>query len=387
MRALLVMTAADLRLRIRNRTVVIFGLLVPLGLIGVFHLVVGSSIDPRLDPVTVAASVPAGDRFAAVVVGAVTGLDALDVRVEQMSPTEARDAAADGEADLAVLVPDGFADDVREGRATTLRIVDGANTVETGIVAFVVEAAVEQLRGAAVAARAGALAGVPPDRLGAVARRAATAGPAVTFTEGTAADEQLPPAGTLVAGQAGLFLVFTVGFGVLALLAEREAGTLARLRSMPVRPGLIVAAKVLSAFILGLGATTVLLVTGALLFDVDFGSPVAVGVLVLCAVAAATSLTFLVARVARTAEQASLAQAILAMLLGVAGGAFFPLTARGLRGQLLDLTPVAAFQRGLGITSGGGGVTDIGTPVLILLGFGVVMVLVSRLVPDRGATP
>lgn len=208
----------------------------------------------------------------------------------------------------------------------------------------------------------------------------------MNLVEGTAADQQLPPAGTLVAGQAGLFLLFTVGFGVLALLAEREEGTLARLRSMPMRPALIVAAKVLSAFVLGVGATTVLLVAGALLFGVDFGSPAAVAVLVLSAVAAATSLTFLVAKVARTAEQAQLAQSILAMVLGVAGGAFFPLTARGIRGQLLDLTPVAAFQRGLGITSGGGGVTDLATPVAILLGFGAVMVLVSLVVPDRGVT-
>ena len=37
-----------------------------------------------------------------------------------------------------------------------------------------------------------------------------------------------------MAGQAGLFLLFTVGFGVTGLLAEREPGTLARLRSMPM---------------------------------------------------------------------------------------------------------------------------------------------------------
>jgi ABC-2 type transport system permease protein len=90
--------------------------------------------------------------------------------------------------------------------------------------------------------------------------------------------------------------------------------------------------------------------------------------------------------VARTAEQANLAQSILAMVLGVAGGAFFAVTARGLKGQLLDPTPVAAFQRGLGITAGGGGVADIGTPVLILLGFALAMVLLSRLLPNRGVT-
>ena len=46
--------------------------------------------------------------------------------------------------------------------------------------------------------------------------------------------------------------------------------------------------------------------------------------------------------------------------------------------------PVAALLRGLGTTSGGGGLADIGTPVAIMLGFAVVMLVVSRLVPDRG---
>jgi ABC-2 type transport system permease protein len=51
---------------------------------------------------------------------------------------------------------------------------------------------------------------------------------------------------------------------------------------------------------------------------------------------------------------------------------------------VLDLNPVAALLRGLGTTSGGGGVADIGIPVAIMLGFAVVMLLASRLVPDRG---
>lgn len=386
MRALLVMIAADLRLRIRNRTVVIFGLLVPLGLITVFHLVIGNSIDPELKPVSVAVSVPDGDRLGETVVTAVRSIDAIDVTVDETTPDGARAAVDEGRADVALVVPDGFTRDLESGQPTTLRLVDGANNLETSVIASVVNGAVDQMHAAAVAARAGAIAGVPMADLREIARRTATQGPAMTLSEGTAADAQLPPAGTLVAGQAGLFLMFTVGFGVLALLAEREEGTLDRLRSMPMHPGLIVTAKVCSAYILGVVATTVLLVAGSLLFDVDFGSPPAVGVLVLCAVAAAVSLTFLVARVARTAEQANLAQSILAMVLGVAGGAFFAIDARGLKGQLLDLTPVAAFQRGLGITSGGGGVGDIGTPVAIMLGFGVAMVLLSRLLPDRGAT-
>jgi ABC-2 type transport system permease protein len=154
---------------------------------------------------------------------------------------------------------------------------------------------------------------------------------------------------------------------------------------MPMRPGVIVAGKALVSFVLGLVATTVLLTVGSRLFDVSFGSPAAVAVLVVAAVAAATSLMFIIVRLARTSEQANILQSILALLLGIAGGAFFPIAVSGSAGQLLDLNPIAAFIRGLGITSGGGGLADIGVPVAIMVGFALACLAISRVIPDRGA--
>jgi ABC-2 type transport system permease protein len=302
-----------------------------------------------------------------------------------VSADEAGARVRAGKAQLAVVVPDGFGEAVRQGRPAVVDVTEGDGSgIETQIALSVMQGVLDHLSASALVVNAGVQSGVAQDRLGALAQQAATATPTVTLTEGKASTEQLSTSAALVAGQAGLFLLFTVGFGVLGLVAEREQGTMARLRSMPMRPGLIVAAKGLVSYILGVVATTVLLTVGARFFDVSFGSPAAVAVLVLCAVAAATSLMFIIARVARTAEQASIAQSILALVLGFAGGAFFPLAATGLAGQILDLNPIAAFTRGLGITSGGGGLTDIGIPVAIMLGFAVFGLAVSRLVPDRG---
>lgn len=50
----------------------------------------------------------------------------------------------------------------------------------------------------------------------------------------------------------------------------------------------------------------------------------------------------------------------------------------------MDLNPIAAFIRGLGITAGGGGVAEVAVPVTIMLGFAAAATLASRLVPDRG---
>ncbi|PFG41180.1 ABC-2 type transport system permease protein [Georgenia soli] len=385
MEQLWTMTVSDLRQRVRDRSVIIFAVVVPLALMVVFNLVFGGTEELELEPVTVAAAVPDDDELGRVVVAALGEVGAPEVTVQDVDAAEVRGLAEAGTVQLGIVVPEGFSEALARGEGPVLQLVEGDDAgIETDILVAVVQGVLDQLAaGTAAAAAAGEL-GLTHEQVATVARQAATAGPAVTLAEGEASDEQLSGGATLVAGQAGLFLLFTVGFGVLSLVAEREQGTLARLRSMPMRPGLVVAAKALVGFVLGVVATTVLLVAGSLMFGVNFGAPLAVGVLVVCAVTAATSLMLVVARLARTAEQANIVQSILAIALGTAAGAFFPLTATGVVGQLLDLNPVAAFIRGLGITSGGGGLGDIGVPVAYMLGFAVVVVALSRLLPDRG---
>ena len=385
MRKLWTLTAYDLLQHVRDRSVLIYGLVVPLALMYVFNLTFGGTEDLELQPVTVAAAVPPGDQLAASVVRALAASKALEIAVEEVAADEAAARVAAGDADVALVVPEGFAAQVMAGNGPAVEVTESAEAgLESDIVLSVVDGVLAELAAGSVAAAAAAEAGVPQDRLNAVAQRVADQGPAIGLVEGRASDEQLSTSGALVAGQAGLFLLFTVGFGVLSLVAEREQGTLARLRSMPMPAGLVVAAKALSGFLLGVVSTAVLLTLGSLFFDVSFGSPVATAVLVLSAVAAGTSLTFIVARVARTSEQANTVQSIVALVLGIAGGAFFPITASGLAGRLVDLNPIAAFTRGLGITSGGGGLSDIGAPVTVMLGFAVVAWLASRLLPDRG---
>lgn len=385
MRQLWVMTLSDLRQRVRDRSVLIFALVVPLALMFVFNLIFAGATDLDLEPVTVAVSAPADDPLVHPVVDALSQVDGLDVTVRELSAEDARAQARSGDAALAIVMPPGFGRAVARGEGAVIDVTEGDGAgVEGDILLSVTQGVLDRLHAGAVAAAAGAEAGVADDRLQSLAQEAVALAPDVDLAQGTPSNEQLSTTGALVAGQAGLFLLFTVGFGVLGLVAERQQGTLARLRSMPMRPGLIVAAKGMVSFVLGVVATGVLLTAGSVFFGVSFGSLPAVAVVVVCAVTAGTSLMFIIARLARTAEQANIAQSISALLLGISGGAFFPITASGLAGGLLDLNPIAAFTRGLGITSGGGGLGDVGVPVAIMLGFTVVALLVSRVVPDRG---
>ena len=185
-----------------------------------------------------------------------------------------------------------------------------------------------------------------------------------------------------MAGQAALFMFFTIGFGVITYIQEREQGTLPRLASMPIPPRSILLAKVLVSFILGVVSTAVLLGVGALLFSASFGRMVPVTVMIVAAVMAVTSLVLLVTRVARTTEQAQAATSVIGILMGVLGGSFFPISGGGLLARLSDLTPTAAFIRGLGLTNGGAGVADLGGPLAVFAVFAAVSLAVAALLGD-----
>ena len=380
--------ANDLRQRIRDKSVFIFSLIVPLALMGVLSLVFGGlgGDSVELKPATVVASADDADQLGAALLGAVDSLEIMDVTIRRVPAADVRNETAASGADLGIIVPEGFGAAVMSGRAASVQLIEGKDaSLEASVLVSVVQGVVGRFAAGTVTAAAGDLSGLAPQELGALAQQAA-AGPALlTLTEGRAAAEQLSLRGTLVAGQAGLFLLFTVGFGVLGLLAEREQGTLARLRSMPVTTATVITAKACTGFILGVVATTVLLTAGSLLFGVSFGSPLVVAALILSVVTAATSLTFVVARLVRTAEQANVAESILAMVLGIAGGAFFPVHGTGFAATLLDLNPIGAFIRGLGISAGGGSLADVAGPVVVMLAFAAVGLLVSRVLPDRGA--
>jgi ABC-2 type transport system permease protein len=388
MRQLLALTGSDLLQRMRDKSVLIFALLVPLALMTVFNLVFGAADDLEIDPVTVAISAPVDDELAQQLISVVRSLDAadeLDVTVVETDEATGRRQVEDGDTPLALLVPDGFGNAARAGEPITVEAVRGDEAgLGAEIVLSVVDGVLADVASGTVTARAALAEGVAPADVGALVEQATSGGLAYDVESGQASDEQLSAGAALVAGQTGLFLLFTVSFGVTGLLVDRESGTLARLRSMPIAGWVIVAAKALVSFVLGVVATAVLLAVGGYLFDADFGSVPAVAVLVLCAAAAGTSVMFLVVRVARTSEQAGIATSIVALVLGIGGGAFFPVSATGALSGLLDLNPVAALLRGLGTTSGGGGLADIGVPVAIMLGFALVMLLASRLVPDRG---
>jgi ABC-2 type transport system permease protein len=80
-----------------------------------------------------------------------------------------------------------------------------------------------------------------------------------------------------------------------------------------------------------------------------------------------------VATLARTPEQAGYWQAIVALVLGLVGGSFFPVyQAGGVIEKLSLATPHSWFMRGLGELAGGGGVADVLPAAGAILAFAAV---------------
>ena len=106
-----------------------------------------------------------------------------------------------------------------------------------------------------------------------------------------------------------------------SFLGERDTGTLRRLRISPVAPIQILIGKTLPFFILSLVQTTILMISGRLLFGMSWGpQPLLLIPIMLCTSAAATSLGLMFSTLAKTESQvSSFGNLILLSSAGISG--------------------------------------------------------------------
>ncbi|MDD9205580.1 ABC transporter permease, partial [Georgenia sp. 10Sc9-8] len=175
------MTASDLRQRVRDRSVLIFALVVPLSLMFVFNLIFGDTDGTELDPVTVAAAAPADDELAETLLTVLDDVDGLDVTVDRVAADEAADRAREGRADLGVVVPDGFGDAVRQGTGPVVDVTESGGTgIEADLVLSVMHGVLDRFAAGAVTAAAAEETGLPPEQHAALGQRTVTEAPAMT---------------------------------------------------------------------------------------------------------------------------------------------------------------------------------------------------------------
>jgi ABC-2 type transport system permease protein len=304
------------------------------------------------------------------------------------SAEEGRRLAADGDVQATFIVPAGFTTDVGAGRAATIEVIGNADArIAAQVARSIAEAFAGELNSVRLSVATAVATGSESGPVE-LARQAASIPAPVTVEDVSAARKELDSDTFYAAGMAVFFLFFTVQFGVASLLDERREGTLARLVAAPISRLSILGGKLLVSYALGVVATLVLIVTTSLLLGADWGNPLGVVLLTLVGVLAATSVMALVATVTRTPEQAGYAGSVVALVLGMLGGSFFPISqVGGAISTLSLLTPHAWFLRGLADLTGGAGVGDILPAAGAILTFAAVTgaIAVARL--ERAVQP
>ncbi|MDD5370558.1 MAG: ABC transporter permease [Anaerolineaceae bacterium] len=224
--------------------------------------------------------------------------------------------------------------------------------------------------GAQVGARLGGLAGNP-----AIALKTDTSGEGVVTFDALA---------FMAPGMALMFLMFTVSHGGRSLLAERTQGTLPRLLVTPTRTSQVLGGKLFGIFLTGVAQMLILIGASALLFQLNWGSPLPVLVLVLAAVAGAMGWGMLITALARTPGQVSTVGSALMLTFGILGGSFIDISRMPAFFQVISkMTPNAWGLDGFLTLTQGGSLADILGPVAALLVMGAVLFAAAVLLINR----
>jgi ABC-2 type transport system permease protein len=360
----------DLRRRLRDRTALLVALVLPFGLAWIFSLTLGNVDSGGFEATYTVVDADAGGHLPQEFTQVLKGLDFVTLR-EAGSEAEAERLAEDGDIDAAIVFPPGFTEDVRSGDGGQIQVIASPDSSIGSLVAVSLARSFGSNLDAVGMSVATVVSADGQEDPGLVAR--AQAVPPAGVIRTAAAEDQVASQSTFFAiGMAVFFLFFAVEFGVRGLLEEREQGTLSRLLVAPVRPASVIGGKALASFALGLVSTTLLVVATTWLLGAEWGDPFAVALLVLCGVLAAVGVTAMVATLASTTAQAGAYVSIVAVVGGLLGGTFFPISQAGWLGTIRFLSPQGWLMRGFQELSSDGGVADIAGPLAGVLGITLV---------------
>lgn len=129
----------------------------------------------------------------------------------------------------------------------------------------------------------------------------------------------------LVPGFTVMFVFFLINIMARSFIAERDQGTLRRLKLAPVSSASVLIGKTLPFYLTSVLQVSMLFFAGRMLFDMSWGpDPVYLIPVILCTSLAATSLGLLLATMVHTDQQVSSYGTTLVLVLGGVSGCMFP---------------------------------------------------------------
>ena len=328
-----------------------------------------------------------------------------DDLAELMEPVRMQDVALarqqvdEDQAAALVIIPAGFTDSVTSAQEDSpLALITfysnptrptSAGVIKTIVDAFVNQVEVNRVSVQVTLTQLMTHELVPPDDLAVLAGQISTrekSGGSLTLKNVTSAGEavKFDVLALLAPGMALMFLMFTVSNGGRSLLTERAQGTLPRLLTSPTTTAQVLGGKVFGIFLTGVAQMLILILASSLFFQLKWGDPLAVLVLVLAAVFGAVGWGLLITALAHTPGQVGAVGSAVMLLFGILGGSFVSLDNMPLWFQAVSkITPNAWGLDGFNVLALGGRLADVGSMVLALLVMGAVLFAASALVFSR----
>lgn len=384
MRLAALLARKDLTQTARDRLSFIFILLMPLAFTLFFGVLFGAGSSAQKLPLAVW---DADGGAAAKQLVASLGRSAV-VRTVTVDGSDVEQQIADEKAAAALIIPAGYSSAVADGEQAQLTIVatqgsSGAATAASEIRSLAGGQVTVELASRAAAEAIWQTRTMPAGAWdGVVAQSAAQARPAVaqalaspaagmTIVEAGAAANQTPTGFVLSSpGMMVNFILFSLITAGVALIVERQNGTLQRLMTTRLRRWQLIGGKAAGMFCLTFVQQIILIGVAQLFFGVDYlRDPAALLIMMVSMSLIASTLGLLLASVLKS-EQALIATTVLvSMAVAALSGAWFPLEITGQAFQTVGhVLPTAWVLDGLrGIVVRGFDVADVLPAFLVSL--------------------
>lgn len=326
-----------------------------------------------------------GSRYSEQVTSLIDAEESFETSA--VARAEAERLISDGDAGVAVILSEGFGDDVPRGSARIQILRDPASESAFAVISVVQGVAMRMSGNASVAIAVREL--VPSGGTGRAFHEiygrsdalwepeppVTVRGQVVVASE-VRGDSVLADGATLSSiGFTVWFMLFMTFGSAGGILEEREQGTLRRLLVAPAGRGTIVAGKVAGVLLAAVVQVLILVVVGQVLFGVPWGrDPLAVTMVLGAYVLAGTGLAILVTALVRTRDQLGGLSPLISTGLAMLGGCLWPIEilSPAMR-TIAKLTPTGWAVIGLtDVVARNQGLSSALLPTAVLLGFAAV---------------
>ncbi|MFD5856829.1 ABC transporter permease [Streptomyces chartreusis] len=320
----LAVTGATLKRVLRDRTALFFMVLLPVAIIVVIGVTVSGFDQFRVGLVPASQAGPVARELTSDLE------DAPGLRTRTYATTEAaRTALRRAELDAVILVPNRLDTDVRAGRNVTVRVlVEPSGSAGHGAVSSVSAVVAEHAARLQAARFAGEETGSSFDdalTLAHAAERAAS--PVVVRSETVNGQSDFLPLGYSYSTPTMLVLFVFINAlaGGATIVQTRRTGVYARALAAPIAARTLVLGETVAHLLLAVLQSVLIVGIGALVFDVQWGDPLAAGALVTVWALVGTGAGVLAGALFRTPEQVHAIGPAVGIGMGMLGGCMWPL--------------------------------------------------------------